>query len=122
MVLLGPPTEADGHQHRRDGEAGGGQAERGPVGAERKEPYVETGRARVTATCSRKMLAMVPMSHHGGRERSVVGARLPEPRPGPGGVRVDQNFQPRSGVATSTSTPSGSRNLKKRGGSACSAP
>ena len=38
VVLLGPPAEADGQQHRRDGEARGGQAERGAVGAERQEP------------------------------------------------------------------------------------
>ena len=96
-----------------------------PSAPRARSRYVDTGRARVTATCSRKMLTTVPTSHSGGRERSLrrtTSSTVPLPRRSRARAGVGQNFQPRSGVATSTSTPSGSRNLKNRGGSACSAP
>ena len=68
--------------------------------------YVDTGRAKSDRDLK--------------QEDAYDGADEPQrrKRAAPAG----QNFQPRSGVATSTSTPSGSRNLKNRGGSAASAP
>ncbi len=105
MVSLSPPSEADREQDRRDREARGRQAKEGAVGAECQQ---SVGRHR---------------ARQGDRDlqQEDAGDGADEPQGRQRTPRV-QDFQPRSGVATSTSTPSGSRNLKNRGGSAFSAP
>ena len=106
VVPLGPPAEADREHDGRDGEACSRHTDGGAVSAEGKEP--------------------VRRHRPGQRDRDLkqedAGDGADEPQRRKRTAPPDQNFQPRSGVATSTSTPSGSRNLKNRGGSAASAP
>ena len=125
MVPLGPPAEADGEQHRRHGEACGRQAECGAVGAEGQQS-IRGHRARQRDRHLQQEDADdgadEPQRRKGTLLEANHGSTVPRLRKSWAGAGVGQNFQPRSGVATSTSTPSGSRNLKNRGGSACSAP
>ena len=106
VVPLGPPAEADGEHDRRNGEACGRHADGGAVSTEREEAV----RRHRPGQSDRDL------------EQEDAGDGADEPQRRKRAALADQNFQPRSGVATSTSTPSGSRNLKNRGGSACSAP
>src|SRR5262249_45976515 len=106
VVPLGPPAKAHREHDRRNGEACRRHADGGGVSAAGKEP-VRRHRPGHGDSDLKQEDACDGADHPQRRKRAA-------PR--------DQNFQPRSGVATSTSTPSGSRNLKNRGGSASSAP
>ena len=115
-----PPTGLAGRQRTRL--SGRGWCRRGPRARMRS---LSTGRARVTATCSRKMPATVPTSHGGGRERSARRTTAhPNPCPGgPGEASVlVQNFPATLRRGDVDLHAVGIAELEDRGGSAAPAP